>query len=667
MTALRSRRLSHLLQRPAGSGAGWGALLAALTLVMGALVGGCASRSQTAAVAATDGGARPPQTGFETGAAPADADLSSGGDGATGATAAIGATAASGHRPVIGQDLATRHALFRVSAFDGLPGWRQDKLDEAWAAFRESCRALERKPGWKPLCAQVKSIQDPQARRVFLEREFALLTVQNTDRSREGEITGYYEPLLQGRAQRDARFHVPVYGVPNDLYTLDWKQVPASLRKAVVHVRPSGRQLALTQAGQPGAIRMDLRRFRPDTLDRRLRVRIQGQEALPYLSRAEIGRRSALDAPVLAWVDDPVALYAMQVQGTGRIRMADGQVLRLQYADQNGHPFKPMQLAAQGRERVQTRGAGEGMNAADEDVNIEHFDLVDDAFAAVDAAEAVPPDEGASQGDVVTRGRQTGGTGVADGDVAAAVEALTPRQGARAAGARAGVAQRPVQRAPAASSNQVVDDLLAQAQSGKKDVPAQARQQGARPATLAGKVGASVTGAAPATITTAALTRRQRALEADPSYVFFRIASDQSKEAGPVGALGVPLTAGRSLAVDPRVLPLGYPVFLDAAPGGRRAPDMQRLMFAQDTGGAIRGAVRADYFWGFGADAGKQARRTKQKGRMWVLVPHAEVQSLLSSKLVTRGAGNTAVIDRECLVDDETFCDDADAPDAGQP
>src|SRR5690606_27416317 len=135
---------------------------------------------QTEAAPAADGGAHPSQPGFETAAAPADADLSSGVDGAFGAA---------GRRPAIGQDLATRHALFRVSAFDGLPGWRQDKLDEAWAAFRESCRALERKPGWKPLCAQVKSIQDPQARRVFLEREFALLAVQNTDRSREGEIT----------------------------------------------------------------------------------------------------------------------------------------------------------------------------------------------------------------------------------------------------------------------------------------------------------------------------------------------------------------------------------------------------------------------------------------------------------------------------------------------
>ena len=84
---------------------------------------------------------------------------------------------------------------------------------------------------------------------------------------------------------------------------------------------------------------------------------------------------------------------------------------------------------------------------------------------------------------------------------------------------------------------------------------------------------------------------------------------------------------------------------------------MQRLMFAQDTGGAIRGAVRADYFWGFGADAGRQARRTKNRGRMWVLVPHAEVDALLSSKLLTRG-GQLDATAHECLIADDEFCDE---------
>ena len=112
--------------------------------------------------------------------------------------------------------------------------------------------------------------------------------------------------------------------------------------------------------------------------------------------------------------------------------------------------------------------------------------------------------------------------------------------------------------------------------------------------------------------------RLQELLNANPSYVFFREVPN-SKE-GPVGALGVPLTAERSIAVDPRSVPLGAPVFLATTRPNTSKP-MNRLVLAQDTGGAIKGAVRADFFWGFGKEAGEQAGRMKQSGRMWVLLP----------------------------------------------
>ena len=89
---------------------------------------------------------------------------------------------------------------------------------------------------------------------------------------------------------------------------------------------------------------------------------------------------------------------------------------------------------------------------------------------------------------------------------------------------------------------------------------------------------------------------------------------------GPIGALGVPLTAERSIAIDPRSIPLGAPVFLATTRPNSSRP-LQRLVMAQDTGGAIRGAVRADFFWGFGKEAGALAGRMKQNGRMWVLLP----------------------------------------------
>jgi len=112
--------------------------------------------------------------------------------------------------------------------------------------------------------------------------------------------------------------------------------------------------------------------------------------------------------------------------------------------------------------------------------------------------------------------------------------------------------------------------------------------------------------------------RLEELLNANPSYVFFREVPN-SKD-GPVGALGVPLTAERSIAIDPRSVPLGAPVFLATTRPNSNKP-LNRLVLAQDTGGAIKGAVRADFFWGFGKEAGEQAGRMKQSGRMWLLLP----------------------------------------------
>ncbi len=111
-------------------------------------------------------------------------------------------------------------------------------------------------------------------------------------------------------------------------------------------------------------------------------------------------------------------------------------------------------------------------------------------------------------------------------------------------------------------------------------------------------------------------------LDENPSYVFFReIAADPDHGIdGPIGALGVPLAAGRAVAVDPRFLPLGAPLFLATTDPLSNAP-LQRLVLAQDTGGAIRGALRADFFWGFGDEAGQSAGRMNQTGRMWLLWP----------------------------------------------
>lgn len=114
--------------------------------------------------------------------------------------------------------------------------------------------------------------------------------------------------------------------------------------------------------------------------------------------------------------------------------------------------------------------------------------------------------------------------------------------------------------------------------------------------------------------------RQQELLNANPSFVFFKEEKIVDPSKGPKGALGVPLTPQRSIAIDPQFIPLGVPVFLVTSQPATDAP-LRRLMLAQDTGGAIRNAVRADYFWGFGAEAGQQAGKMKQSGMLWVLLP----------------------------------------------
>jgi membrane-bound lytic murein transglycosylase A len=115
-------------------------------------------------------------------------------------------------------------------------------------------------------------------------------------------------------------------------------------------------------------------------------------------------------------------------------------------------------------------------------------------------------------------------------------------------------------------------------------------------------------------------TRRQELFNANRSYVFFKEERLPDASVGPKGALGVPLTPKRSVAIDPHMLPLGAPIFLATTEANSAVP-MQRLVMGQDTGGAIRGAVRADFFFGFGGDAAENAGRMKQAGQLWVLLP----------------------------------------------
>lgn len=346
---------------------------------------------------------------------------------------------------------------FNVSKWEMLPQWLDMNIAPSWPAFLQSCKALKAKPHWQDVCARAEQVDrnDSAAQRAFYQEWFVPYQVFNPDGSDQGTITGYYEPLLKGSRVRTERFRYPLYGVPDDLLTIDLGDAYPPLKGI------------------------------------RLRGRLDGKRVVPYYNRAQIDNGiQGLHGHELFWVDNAVELFFLQIQGSGRIELPDGSVVKVGYADQNGLPYVSI-----GRKLVE---AG--------------------AFKLEEAS---------------------------------------------------------------------MQRIKEWADKNPKKLNA--------------------------------------LLEQDMSYVFFRELPNALS--APLGALGVPLTDEYSLAVDAHTIPLGAPVFLSTTMPDSTTP-LNRLMLAQDTGGAIRGAVRADFFWGFGENAANQAGRMKQPGRMWVLFPKGDEPAL---------------------------------------
>ncbi len=357
--------------------------------------------------------------------------------------------------------------LVRVG-FAALDGWAEDRQSAALGAFLKSCARIDKLPterpmggnfsgtaaDWKPVCAEARkrAPMDNGAARRFFETHFQPFEVR-ADGKPEGLFTGYYEPELKAALKKDARFRVPLHGRPSDLVTVDLGQ------------------------------------FRDAWKGERIAGRVDKDRLVPYQARAEI-EAGALDgrAPVLAWVDDPVDAFFLQIQGSGRLALADGSMRRVGYEAANGRPYVAIGKA-----------------------------LLDDGAL--------------EKGNV---SMQT---------------------------IRAWLARNPA-KAPAVMNK-------------------------------------------------------------NPSYVFFRWQDGLDANDGPIGAEGIPLTAGRSLAVDRKLMPFGAPLWLETS--SLEAPDgkFRRLMIAQDTGGAITGPVRGDIFFGTGDKAGEHAGVMNAKGRYFVLLPRA--------------------------------------------
>lgn len=524
----------------------------------------------------------------------------------------------------------TKYAYFVPSRFGDLPGWRNDDLRDAWKAFRQTCSVLAGRSAWFGPCARSSAVRpnDSDDVRRYLEREFTLYQIHNKDRSADGVITGYYEPLLNGSRRHGQGFVYPVYGVPDDLLYLDSRSIPDAVDGSPIFARLDGRNVIPLCADRTGCIGpyvLDLGDAKPDIRDKKLRVRLDGARVVPYFTRTEIERGALPDRHVILWVNDLAALYSMQVQGSGKVRMPDGQIVRLAFGEQNGHPFNPPVRAARKSTRnVLTRGIA----LPDNDID----DVLTNAERTA-ALEMVSGAEPTAAPEVLTRGIQPASNSPpppappppATPTNATGDEAMSPE------------VARMVEMLLKGTGSTAQPVLPAAAQAPPKSRPETVAVARPAPVIEARPTGGYFSPGA------------QSAFSSDPSYVFFRQIPDS--EQGPVGALGVPLTAGRSLAVDPRTTPLGFPVFIST--GGQ----LNRLMLAQDTGGAIRGPVRADYFWGFGPNAYEQASRMKENGRMWLLLPKALAASVGTGGVVTRsisrGAGPNDV---ECLVADPDFC-----------
>lgn len=205
---------------------------------------------------------------------------------------------------------AVGQARYEPSGFGALPGWERATLAPSLAALLEGCARLGNGHALAPACSAARAVPagDESAARAFFESTFAPHAIVTAEGSREGLVTGYYEPILYGSRTQTEQFAHPVYGLPPDLVVVD------------------------------------LASLYPELTGMRLRGRLEGRRIVPYYSRSEIDTRpGALSAPIIAWVADPVELFFLQIQGSGQVTLADtGERIRIGYADQNGHPYSSL-------------------------------------------------------------------------------------------------------------------------------------------------------------------------------------------------------------------------------------------------------------------------------------------------------------------------------------
>lgn len=192
------------------------------------------------------------------------------------------------------------------AAWTALPAVSDADLQAGFAAWRSSCPRLKTDATWASTCTAAATVDTtPAAIRQFLQERLDVYALRAAGNRADGLITGYYEPIYPGSLTRTAQATVPVYGVPSDM------------------------------------VSVQLDSLYPELKGKRLRGRVDGRVLKPYDDAATIAAQG-VKAPVLAWLTHPMDLQFLQIQGSGRIVLADGRHLRISYADQNGHPYRPI-------------------------------------------------------------------------------------------------------------------------------------------------------------------------------------------------------------------------------------------------------------------------------------------------------------------------------------
>ncbi len=336
--------------------------------------------------------------------------------------------------------------------FSQLEGFDDDQISNALPALEKSCIVLEKRYiQWQTFCKKLKETPffDDHQLRSFLKREMQPFSVNH---KMSGVFTGYYEPEIEGSLVKTQEYDVPVYALPDDIF------------------------------------RINLGDFNPKYKGEIIFGRLENKDVKPYLTRREIeDPETTMPAEIIAWVKEPAELFVLQIQGSGVLKLPDGNKIGIGYAGNNGHPFT---------------GIGSIM-------------------------------------------------------------------------ARKGLLKKGVY-----TMAEIKKWLIAHPKEAKE------------------------------------------LMQENDRYIFFK----KMEKTGAVGSLGVPLTAGRSLAVDPSYIPLGSFLWLQT-----KSPDgtsLNRLMTAQDTGSAIKGPVRGDFFWGNGEKALEMAGRMKSYGSYFMLLPKEKNQSL---------------------------------------